>query len=68
MYSNSHAYQKFISVLQSRKFWALIASLGTIWTAVYVGAMSTPDAINATIAALSVYSVGVAAEGIGKGN
>lgn len=51
---------KLSALLQSRKFWALIASLTAIWTAVYTGSLDVPAAINATVAAFASYSLGVA--------
>lgn len=55
--------EKLKQVLTSRKFWALVISLTGIWTAVYVGAMSVPDAVNASVAALAAYMVGTGIEG-----
>lgn len=49
---------KLQALLGSRKFWALVISLTAIWTAVANGAMTVTDAINATVAALGLYSVG----------
>jgi hypothetical protein len=51
---------KILNALQSRKFWVLAISLTGIWTAVYAGTITVPDAINASVAALGMYSVGVA--------
>lgn len=53
---------KVIRLFQSRKFWALIVSLTAIWTAVYMGAMTVPEAINATVAALAAFSIGTGIE------
>lgn len=50
--------EKLKSLLQSRKFWALVIALSGIWTSVYVGALPVPDAINASVAALAGYMVG----------
>ena len=49
---------KLLSVLKSRKFWALVASLVAVWTSVYTGAVTTPEALNLTVAALAAYSIG----------
>lgn len=57
---------KLSALLQSRKFWALVISLTAIWTAVYVGSLSVPDAINASVAALAAYSVGTGIEDSGR--
>ena len=55
--------EKLSALLQSRKFWALVISLTGIWTAVSVGSLNVPDAINASVAALAAYSVGTAISG-----
>ena len=54
---------KFVEVLKSRKFWALVTSLVAIGGAVYTGSVSPVDAINAAVAALAAYSIGTAIEG-----
>jgi hypothetical protein len=59
---------KFTQLFKSRKFWALVISLTGIWTAVYVGSLTVPDAINASVAALAAYSVSTGIEdSSGKG-
>lgn len=58
--------EKLISVLQSRKFWALVISLVGIWTSVYVGALSVPEAINASVASLAAYMIGTGIEAAGE--
>ena len=54
--------EKLSQLLQSRKFWALVISLTGIWTSVYLGALSVPDAINASVAALAGYMIGTGIE------
>lgn len=54
--------EKFLGLFQSRKFWALVIALTGIWTAVYTGSLSVPDAINASVAALAGYSIGTGLE------
>ena len=53
------------ATLRSRKFWALVLSLVGIWSEYLVA--PAPDAlaraINLSVAALSVYALGVAIEG-----
>ena len=50
--------EKFKQLLQSRKFWALVTSLVAVWSAFYTGGISAVEAVNATVAALGLYSVG----------
>ena len=52
--------------LTSRKFWALVGSLAAIWTGFYANALTLPEAINATVAALAAYSIGTGLSDIGK--
>lgn len=54
--------EKLKSLFKSRKFWALVISLSGIWTAVYVGSIAVPEAINTSIAALAAYSIGTGIE------
>ena len=56
---------KLKRLLQSRKFWALIASLVAIGSAVYTGTMPAEQAIQAVVAALAAYSIGT---GLDNGN
>ena len=57
--------EKVISLFQSVKFWALVASSAAIWTAYSVGGLSIQEAINAQVAALAAFSVarGIAESG-----
>lgn len=50
--------EKLKAVLKSRKFWALVASLVAVWSAVYNGAASVTDGLNLTVAAFAAYSIG----------
>jgi len=50
--------EKLSALLQSRKFWAAVIALVGVWTAVYTGAMTVPEGINASVAALAGYMVG----------
>lgn len=52
-------------VLKSRKFWALVLALIASWSAFACGEVSVWQALQATIAALAVYSTGVAIEDAG---
>lgn len=54
--------EKFIELLQSRKFWTLVIGLTGIWTAVYVGTLTVPDAINASVGLFAGYMVGTGLE------
>jgi hypothetical protein len=49
---------KIKQLLQSRKFWALVASLVAIWGGYYTGGVTLLEAVQATVAALGLYSVG----------
>jgi len=53
---------KVYKELRGRKFWALVIALTGIWTGVYVNALSVPEAINASVAALAGYMIGTGAE------
>ena len=48
---------KLTALLQSRKFWALIASLAAILTGYLSGQMPAPAAIQSAIAALAAYMI-----------
>ena len=50
--------RKMVQVLQSRKFWALIASLAAIITGLAERGINTNQAIQAAIAALAAYMIG----------
>ena len=49
---------KLTALLQSRKFWALIASLAAITTGYLSGQMQAAPAIQSAIAALAAYMIG----------
>ncbi len=49
-------------LLRSRKFWALLAALATIAAGWSSGELNAWQAVQAVIAALAVYSTGVAIE------
>lgn len=57
--------EKIKSVLKSRKFWALIASLVAIAGAFFTHAIDPWQAVQAAVAALALYSTGVAIEDAG---
>lgn len=57
---------KFKSVLQSRKFWALISSIITVGGAWYSGQVNGQDAANAAVLAFAAYSIATGIEGNGK--
>ena len=50
--------EKIQQLLRSRKFWALIASLVTVWGGYYTGGITLLEAVQSTVAALGLYSVG----------
>jgi hypothetical protein len=54
-------------VLHSRKFWALVAALLATVGTFASGQISGWEALQAIIAALAVYSTGVAIEDAGRG-
>jgi hypothetical protein len=54
--------EKLQRVLQSRKFWALIAALVTVGAAFSYHQIDVWQAVQGVIAALAVYSTGVAIE------
>ncbi len=53
-------------ILRSRKFWALLAALVATAAGLACGELSTWQAVQAVIAALAVYSTGVAIEDAGR--
>ena len=53
-------WQKIQRLFQSRKFWILIAGLVTIAGALATGQIDAWQAVQAAIAALAVYSTGIA--------
>ncbi len=58
--------EQIIRVLRSRKFWALLAALATVAGAYFGGQVNAWQALQAVIAALAVYSTGVALEDFSK--
>jgi hypothetical protein len=52
--------EKLKLLLQSRKFWVLIAALASIAATLASGAIDGWQALQAAIAALAVYSTGIA--------
>jgi len=52
-------------VLRSRKFWALLAALTAVAAGLSSGHIDVWQAVQAVIAALAVYSTGVAIEAAG---
>lgn len=53
-------------VLRSRKFWALLAALAAVAAGLSSGQIDVWQAVQAVIAALAVYSTGVAIEDAGR--
>ncbi len=53
-------------VLRSRKFWALLAALTAVAAGLSTGHIDVWQALQAAIAALAVYSTGVAIEDAGR--
>ncbi|MHB1120307.1 MAG: hypothetical protein ACYC6H_09195 [Bellilinea sp.] len=53
-------------VLRSRKFWALLAALAAVAAGLSSGQIDAWQAVQAAIAALAVYSTGVAIEDAGR--
>jgi hypothetical protein len=53
-------------ILRSRKFWVLLAALAAIAAGYTSGQMDGWQAVQALIAALAVYSTGVAIEDAGR--
>ena len=54
--------EQLMCILRSRKFWALLAALLTAAAGYASGQLSVWQAVQAAIAALAVYSTGVALE------
>ncbi len=54
-------------VIRSRKFWVLLAALAGIGAGLSTGQITEWQAVQALIAALAVYSTGVAIEDAGRG-
>jgi len=54
--------EKIKSVLQSRKFWALVASLVGLGCGIYSGALTPVQAAPLAVAALAAYSIGTGIE------
>lgn len=52
---------KLTKLLQSRKFWALVAALVAVWTG-YAHGLPLEQAINLTVAALASYAIGTGLE------
>ena len=57
--------EQVLSILRSRKFWALVASIAAIWTTYLAapGALTPAQAVQATVAALAAYAIGTGLEG-----
>jgi hypothetical protein len=53
-------------VLRSRKFWALLMALATVAAGYFTGHVDAWQSLQAIIAALAVYSTGVALEDAGS--
>ncbi len=71
-HSNRCTYKEIImlkitNLLQSRKFWALVASAVAISGAWETGGMAGNDAANALVAALAAYSIAKGIEDSGQG-
>jgi len=58
---------KITNLLQSRKFWALVASAVAIIGAWQTGGMAGNDAANTLVAALAAYSIATGIEDSGQG-
>lgn len=59
-------WDQISKVLRSRKFWALLAALTAVAAGLSSGQIDTWQAVQAVIAALAVYSTGVAIEDAGR--
>lgn len=59
-------WQQIERILRSRKFWVLLAALAAIAAGYTSGQMDGWQAVQALIAALAVYSTGVAIEDAGR--
>jgi hypothetical protein len=58
--------EQFQRILRSRKFWVLIAALLTTLAAYMTSELTVWQALQAVVAALAVYSTGVAIEDSGN--
>lgn len=59
-------WEQVSRVLRSRKFWALLAALTAVVAGLSTGKIDVWQAVQAAIAALAVYSTGVAIEDAGR--
>ncbi len=66
MSENLTFWQQIKLMLRSRKFWVLLAALTAIAAGYSSGQMDGWQAVQALIAALAVYSTGVAIEDAGR--
>lgn len=57
---------KFMGLFQSRKFWALAASIVALATAYQSGSMTIAEVANALVAALAVFSLATGIEDSGN--
>lgn len=53
---------KLICLFRSRKFWSLILSLTTVYSAFFVGKLDGADAVNAAVVALAAFSIATGIE------
>lgn len=60
--------EQFKKILRSRKFWVLVAALIATLAAYITGNIDVWQTLQAAVAALAVYSTGVAIEDNGNGN
>ena len=58
--------EQLYALLRSRKFWALVTALVSAAAALATGQIDAWQALQAVLAALAVYSTGVALEDMGK--
>jgi len=63
--SGSRVWEKFKSLWRSRKFWVLLTALVMVWSTFALGEVNIWQALQGSIAALCVYSTGVAIEDAG---
>lgn len=56
---------QLLGILRSRKFWAMVAALATVWTAYFAapGSITVAQAVQTTVAALAAYAIGTGLEG-----
>ncbi len=57
---------KFIAVVKSRKFWALVASIVSVAGLYTEGRVSSSELVNAIVASFAVYSLATGIEDSGK--